>query len=122
MIYWAIAKSEKYPDVYVEKIDAKNDDEADKKAFEWNRDHNGFRYTYLVAKEILTDAEIVERFSKKYWQEGIVSIGMQRSAKSIRVVVRIPKMKEVKFSKKTFLGFKINIVETTDAPARLLAR
>ncbi|KKT41513.1 MAG: hypothetical protein UW30_C0007G0010 [Candidatus Giovannonibacteria bacterium GW2011_GWA2_44_13b] len=52
MTYWAIATSTKYPDFYVQKIEALNDKEAYEKAEEWNKEHNGFRYTYVVAKEI----------------------------------------------------------------------
>lgn len=53
MIYWAIATSEKYPmNVYHEKIDADNDGEAWEKAEKWNDEHNGFRYTCVVGKDV----------------------------------------------------------------------
>jgi len=52
-IYWAIAKSSKYPtSTYVERIEAANDDEAIKKAEEWHREDIGPVYTLVVAKEI----------------------------------------------------------------------
>ncbi|MDP2669218.1 MAG: hypothetical protein Q8P07_05300 [bacterium] len=53
MVYWAIATSTKYPDVYVHKIeDATSDKEATEKAKEWHKEDVGFRYTYVVTKEI----------------------------------------------------------------------
>ncbi len=51
-IYWAIAESSKYPNVYVERIEAASDDEAIKKAEKWHREDIGFAYTLVVAKEI----------------------------------------------------------------------
>ena len=56
-IYWAIATSTKYPNVCIEKIDALSDQEARTKAEKWNKEHNGFCYTYVVAKEITKKAK-----------------------------------------------------------------
>lgn len=52
MIYWAIATSTKYPDIFVEKIEAVDDKDAAEKAKIWHQEKLGFRYDYVVAKEI----------------------------------------------------------------------
>ena len=52
MVYWAIATSSKYPDVYVERIKAQSDGEASEKAEKWHKENMGFRYSFVVAKEI----------------------------------------------------------------------
>ena len=52
MVYWAIATSSIYPDIFVEKIEAGSDQEAYEKAERWNNEHNGFRYACIVTKEI----------------------------------------------------------------------
>ena len=51
-IYWAIATSSKYPDVYVKKIEAIDDADATEQAKKWHREDIGPRYEYVVAKEI----------------------------------------------------------------------
>jgi len=51
-VYWAIAQSSKYPGFCVKRIEAATDDEAFEKARVWHRDDLGFRYNYVVAKEI----------------------------------------------------------------------
>jgi len=50
--YWAIATSSKYPDIPVKKIEAVDDVDAARQAKEWHREDVGFRYDYVVAKEI----------------------------------------------------------------------
>ena len=57
MIYWAIATSTKYPDVYVKRIEADTDEAAVEQAKVWHRERIGFRYTYVVTKEIAKDLE-----------------------------------------------------------------
>lgn len=50
--YWAIATSHKYPDIPVKKIEAENDLDAALQAQKWHREDVGFRYDFVVAKEI----------------------------------------------------------------------
>ncbi|MDP3785259.1 MAG: hypothetical protein Q8R12_04315 [bacterium] len=52
MVYWAIATSTRYPDIVIEKIEAASDKEAAERAEVWHRENIGFRYDYVVAKEI----------------------------------------------------------------------
>jgi len=54
---WAIATSTKYPDVYVRRIKAASDREANEEAEKWYEKCIVFRraYTYVVTKEINRD-------------------------------------------------------------------
>lgn len=51
--YWAIAQSDKYPDIYVKEIEAKTQEEAVIIAKEWHKEDIGFRYNLVVTEELI---------------------------------------------------------------------
>jgi hypothetical protein len=51
-VYWAIAQSTKYPDIYVKRIEALSNTEAVEKAEAWYKNDIGFVYSYVLTKEI----------------------------------------------------------------------
>lgn len=51
--YWAIAQSDKYPDIHVKEIKAKTQEEAVIIAKEWHKEDIGFPYNLVVTKELI---------------------------------------------------------------------